>query len=145
MICTFFGHRDSYGLEKSALQNAIEDLIKYGVDTFYVGNNGCFDDMAVSCLSTLQKTNKNISFSMVLAYLPITDTQNVEHNTPTLYPEDVAAAPRKFAIDRRNCWMLDRSDYCICYVNRAFGGAYKFARKAKQRGITVINLGCVEI
>ena len=50
-----------------------------------------------------------------------------------------------FAIEKRNRWMLDHADYCICYVNHAYGGAHKFARMAKRKGLTVINLGSVEL
>lgn len=39
-VCTFFGHRDCYGLDAEVLRNAIEDLIKQGVVAFYVGNHG---------------------------------------------------------------------------------------------------------
>lgn len=38
--CTFFGHRDCYGLDSQMLRQVIEDLINNGVDTFYVGNQG---------------------------------------------------------------------------------------------------------
>ncbi len=36
--CTFFGHRECYGLDVGVLQTAIENLILEGVDTFYVGH-----------------------------------------------------------------------------------------------------------
>ena len=35
--CTFFGHRECYSLDEQVLMNAIEDLIRKSVDTFYVG------------------------------------------------------------------------------------------------------------
>lgn len=41
--CTFFGHRECYGLDTAVLQAAIEALIHNGVDTFYVGHQGGFD------------------------------------------------------------------------------------------------------
>ena len=141
MVCTFFGHRDCYELDDAVLQNAIEILINNGIDTFYIGNNGRFDDMAFSCLSSLQKTHKNISFSVVLAYLPTKETQDVEYYAYSLYPEEVEAAPRKFAIERRNAWMLDRSDFVICYVTCSFGGAAKYMNRAIKQGKHIINLG----
>ena len=42
--CTFFGHRECYSLDGQALMDAIEDLIRKGVDTFYVGNLGQFEN-----------------------------------------------------------------------------------------------------
>lgn len=42
--CTFFGHRECYSLDGQALMVAIEDLIRKGVDAFYVGNQGQFEN-----------------------------------------------------------------------------------------------------
>ena len=56
-----------------------------------------------------------------------------------MYPE-IEGHP-KFAIDRRNRWMIDHSEYCVCHINLTWGGAYKFAQLAVQRGKTVINIG----
>ena len=44
LACTFFGHRDCYSLDEQVLIDAIEDLIRKGVDTFYVGNQGQFEN-----------------------------------------------------------------------------------------------------
>ena len=54
MICTFFGHSDCFDLDEQKLQRAIEKLILDGVDTFYVGNQGCFDRIVFECLLQLQ-------------------------------------------------------------------------------------------
>ena len=43
--CTFFGHREYYGLPADALSNSIEILIDDGYDIFFVGNQGFFDLM----------------------------------------------------------------------------------------------------
>lgn len=136
--CAFFGHRECYGLDLQVLMDAIEDLICKGVDTFYVGNQGQFDTMVYSCLKQLRKTHPHIRICVVLAYLP---TEKSEYNdeVDTMYPE-IEGHP-KFAIERRNRWIIDTSDYCLCYINHTWGGAYKFYRLAKRRGKTVINIG----
>lgn len=135
--CTFFGHRECYGLDAQHLQNTIEDLIQQGVDTFYVGNQGDFDSMVYGCLKQLRLAYPHIHVSVVLAYLP---TGKREEDMPdTMYPE-IEGHPR-FAIERRNRWMIDASDCCLCYINHTWGGAYKFARQAKRRGLTILNLG----
>lgn len=140
--CTFFGHRECFGLDSRVLQQAIEELITQGVDTFFVGNQGQFDSAVYSCLKQLRKEYPYIRVCVVLAYLP---TEKKEHDdmTDTMYPE-IEGHP-KFAIERRNRWMIDHSDYLLCYINRTWGGAYKFAKSAKRRGKTVINLGNTEI
>lgn len=77
MVCTFFGHRDCYGLDEQALREAIERLIANGVTTFYVGHQGNFDNMVFRCLMKLEKTHTHILRSVVLAYPP---TQKQENN-----------------------------------------------------------------
>lgn len=73
--------------------------------------------------------------------LPIPPTEKGKYDdmTDTMYPE-IEGHP-KFAIERRNRWLIDNADYCICYINHTWGGAYKFSRLAKRRGKTVINIG----
>ena len=140
--CTFFGHRECFGLDSRALLQAIEDLIVQGVDTFYVGNQGQFDSIVYSCLKQLRKEHPRIRVCVVLAYLPA-EKSEYDDMTDTMYPE-IEGHP-KFAIERRNRWMIDHSDFLLCYINHTWGGAYKFARLAKNRGKTVINIGNAEI
>ena len=140
--CTFFGHRECYGLDSQVLQQAIEDLIHKGANTFYVGNQGQFDSAVYSCLKQLRKKHPHIRVCIVLAYLP-TENNEYDDMTDTMYPE-IEGHP-KFAIKRRNRWMIDHSDFLLCYINHTWGGAYKFAQLAKHRGKTVINLGNTEI
>lgn len=143
-VCTFFGHSECYGLDRAALFQAIAGLVDCGADTFYVGNQGQFDCMIHGCLKQLRAVYPHIWFSVVLAYLP-TGKSWYDDFTDTIYPEGLEEVPPKFAIEWRNRWMLAASDYCLCYINHTWGGAYKFARQAKRRGLTVINLGSAEI
>ena len=145
MICSFLGHSDSHKLNKKILQSAIEELIGNGVSEFYVGNHGGFDHMVIDCLFELKKIYRHISFSVVLAYLPTEKTDFSFYHEFTIYPEGIEAVHPKFAIERRNQWMIDQSKYCVCYINHTYGGAYKFVRRAKKQGLLLINLGEAEI
>lgn len=78
-VCTFFGHRECYGLDKQILQDAIKRLILQGVDTFYVGNQGQFDAMVYRCLKQFRKQYPHIRVAVVLAYLP---TEKREYDQP---------------------------------------------------------------
>ena len=140
--CTFFGHRECFGLDSRVLQKAIEELIAQGVDTFYVGNQGQFDSAVYSCLRQLRMEHPHIRVCVVLAYLP-TEKNEYDDMTDTMYPE-IEGHP-KFAIERRNRWMIDHSEFLLCYINHTWGGAYKFVKLAKRRGKTVINIGNAEI
>ena len=137
-ICTFFGHRDCPETVKGDLHRAIEDLIAQGVDTFYVGNQGQFDTYARSILRQLQDKYP-IHYTVVLSHLP-TEKGDYEDTSDTMFPEELENVHPKFAIDRRNKWLVDRADHVICYVRYSWGGAYKFARLASRRGKKVINL-----
>lgn len=140
MVCTFFGHRECYDLEAAVLRNAIEDLIAQGISEFLVGHQGQFDAMVRHCLRALQKQYPHIRYSVVLAYFP-TEKSLWEDMTDTMYPEGLEGVHPKFAVEWRNRYLVDSADLCLCYINRTFGGAYKFARIAKKKGLTVINLG----
>ena len=141
-VCTFFGHSDCYSLDETVLKSAIEELIHKGVDSFYVGNQGYFDGMVYCCLKKLRKLHPHIHLSVVLAYLPTKRCEYLDLSD-TIYPE-IEGHP-KFAIERRNRYMIDMANICLCYVNHKWGGAYKFACMAKKRGLTVINLGVIPI
>lgn len=49
-------------------------------------------------------------------------------------------APNRFALPARNNWMIDKSQYVICNINRNYGGAYKAVIRAKSAGKIIINL-----
>ena len=123
------------------LRSAIAELIERDVTEFVVGNHGQFDAMVFSCLQDLGKVYPEISYSVALAYLPTHNQEYDIYHGHSFYPEGQEIGPAKFAIERRNRWMIDASDCCLCYINHTWGGAYKFARMAKNRGLQVINLG----
>lgn len=139
-VCTFFGHRECYDLDTDRLQSIIEELITKGVDTFYVGNQGRFDTLALLCLEKLKVKYPHISYSVVLAYLP---THRLEHDLYgdcSIYPEGLEEGSARFAIERRNRWMISYADYCICGIDHTWGGAYKFACLAKRKGLILFNI-----
>ncbi len=145
MVGTFFWHSDCCGLDENMLLKAIEELIMNGVKTFYVGNQGNFDSMVLGCLSKLNKTQQQFSYSVVLAYPPTNNNGFDLYCGYSIYPEGLETVHPKYDIEKRNKWMIDRADYCLCYINHTWGGAYKFARQAKRRGLKVINMGSAEI
>lgn len=144
MVCTFFGHRDCYELDEKVLRRAIEELIVSGVDTFYVGNQGHFDRMVLDSLLKFKKIYQHLSFSVVLAYMPTKKFDSDIYRFHSIYPEGLETGHPKFAVEKRNKWMVAQSNYCLCYVNQSYGGAYKFACLAKRKGLIVINLGNIK-
>ena len=140
--CTFFGHRDCPDTIKSTLRDAVIDLIeRRSVTRFYVGNQGAFDAIVLSVLRELAKDYPQIRYYVVLAYMPKEKSEyDSEMEQHTLLPEGIETAPKRFAIDRRNKWMLQNSDYVVTYVRYATGGAAKFASEAKRLRKNVVEI-----
>lgn len=137
--CTFFGHRNCYELDRDMLRIEIESLIREGADVFYVGNQGEFDRCAYSVLTKLKGKYPYINVNVVLAYLPGKGKYD-KFLEDTIYPEGLEYTHPRFAIDRRNLWMLDNSEYVICYIRHGWGGAAKYVQKARRQGKCVIAL-----
>ena len=140
--CCFFGHRDCPDTIKPTLRDAIVELIENrGVTRLYVGHQGTFDAIVLSVLRELEKKYPQIRYDVVLAYMPReTSEHDAEMEQHTLLPEGIETAPKRFAIDRRNKWMLQNSDYVVTYVRQTWGGAAKFASAAKQLGKIVVEI-----
>lgn len=138
--CTFFGHTDTPKEIEPILRSTLIELIeKQNVHLFFVGNHGCFDQMVTNTLNTLKNQYPEIQFYIVLAYLP-TEKQIETNKTDTVFPEGIECVPKRFAIVWRNQWMIDRSDFVITFVQRNFGGAATFQKKAAKKGKRIINL-----
>lgn len=137
MTCAFFGHRDCPENIFYKLKETIIDLIENkGVSNFLVGNNGNFDRLVIKVLSECKNTFPHIDYCVVLAYLP--NNKNFEY--PTIFPEGLESVPKKFAIIKRNEWIIKNCDFLMTYVSRTFGGAYRSLEYAKKLGKTCINL-----
>lgn len=138
MTCTFFGHRDCPDTVYPKLQSCIEHLIiAQNVDRFYVGHQGRFDTLALKALRELKWQYSEISYHVVLAYLP--QKQLAYDPEETIYPEGLETVPPRFAIERRNRWMVDHSDFVVAALHRDFGGAAIAVQYAKTRGKVVID------
>lgn len=137
--CTFFGHRDCPESIKHDIYSAVDNLISLNdVRTFYVGNHGNFDRLVISVLKELKILYPDINYYVVLAYLPGKDYDLQEY--VTIYPEGIEIVPKRFAIDFRNRWMIEKSDYVISYVTRSFGGAAKAKSYAEKHGKNITNI-----
>lgn len=129
--CTFFGHSQCPDL-RSELRDAVMRLAGDGVDMFYVGDNGRFDAQVRSVLSEL-----GLRYGVVLAYLPKGGGADFDD---TMFPEGLELVHPRYAIERRNLWMLERSEYVVTYVHHGWGGAAKFAALAERQGKRMIRL-----
>ena len=139
--CTFFGHRDCPASIKPILRAVVVELIEqHGVDRFFVGRQGAFDAMAHSVLQELAEVHPHISYAVVLERLPEPRDKAVWDFSDTIFPEGLEAVPSRFAISRRNEWMLKQSDFVVTYITHNWGGAAQYAEKAQRQDKRVLNL-----
>ena len=138
--CCFFGHREVTHNIREKLKATIEKLItEDGVTEFYVGHQGQFDSMVYSVLKELKAKYPQIRYTVVLAYLPDEHIWEV-YGEDTLLPDGMESVPKKFAISKRNDWMIGHSDVAVCYVWKITGGAAKFREKAEKKGLRVVDI-----
>ena len=136
---TFFGHRDAPDSISSALKEKIIEMITtIGIKDFYVGNNGNFDFYVQGVLENIVKKHNDIRFSVVLS--TINETAIGAKQKYTVFPEGLENALPKFAISKRNDWMINNSQIVITYVRHNFSNSHKWLEKAKKKGLRVINL-----
>ena len=141
MICTFFGHRDASSRIEGTIRATIERLILEGVTRFYVGNNGNFDSMVHRQLKQLSIEYPHIRYYVVLAYLPTEKYEfNITDYGETIYPEGLESVPPRFAISKRNQWMVEKADIVVTYVKYSTGGAAHAKKLAVRKGKAIINI-----
>ncbi len=139
--CTFFGHRDvTTDIEQSLLAVLTDLILNKNVDLFYVGNHGGFDSLVKRSLEKLKNKYPHIKYYVVLAYLPTSKNDSDIDYTETIYPEGLEAVPKRFAIIKRNVWMIDNSDYVVTHVCHNTSCASKFKELAEKKKKNVINI-----
>lgn len=132
MIVTFCGHAELGGRDEVEkwLYDVTGQLIEEGANTFYLGGYGAFDALAAAVLRRQQQRYPHIERVLVLAYLrPRPDAADYDD---TLYPP-LEKAPLRYAISRRNRWMVEAADVVVAYVLRDWGGAAATLRCARQK------------
>lgn len=138
MTCCFIGHKEPDREILPTLIFTINNLVgKDGIDNFYIGNNGWFDRTCFNLVRTLQEFEPQINYNVVLAYYP---DGIVGYEDNTIYPEGLELVPKRFAIKKRNEWMIDNSDYVICHVKNSFSNAHKFREYAIKKNKKIIDV-----
>ena len=138
--CCFFGHREVTHNIREKLKATIEKLItEDGVTDFYVGHQGQFDSMAYSVLKELKAKFPHIRYTVVLAYMPDERIKEL-YGEDTLFPDGLETVPKRFAISKRNDWMIQQSGFAVCYVYKITGSAAKFREKAEKKGLRVVDI-----
>ena len=142
MTVCFCGHRDIYADQdalRTWLHASLETLIERGANQFYLGGYGAFDRMAAAVLRELKASHSGIESVLVLAFL---DRKMDPLDSPlydrTTYPP-LERVPKRYAILRRNEWIVDHSDVVVSGVLHEWGGAYQMLAYAKRKAREIIS------
>lgn len=140
VVC--FGHSIVPGNISLLVQKELLRLLEEDPDTeFLVGHQGQFDGIVYHVLKSLECEFSNLQYKVVLAYMP-GQKEDYELYPPerTYYPEGLELVHPKYAITRRNRWMVEQCDIVLCYITHSWGGAQQFVRQAERKGKKIINV-----
>ncbi|HBJ19477.1 MAG TPA: hypothetical protein DDY70_07085 [Clostridiales bacterium] len=120
------------------LSACVTGLIEAGATQFYLGGYGNFDLLAAKVVQNIKERNPEIRSVLVIPYLDrFYDTGLYDES---VYPP-LETVPKRYAISKRNKWMIDQSDVVVSYVLHSFGGAASSLRYAKRKNKNIIYLG----
>lgn len=145
MIVTFCGHSDAIltSDEAKRLKKTVLSVLKETPDTdFYLGGYGNFDNLCNRVLKGFQKDFPLLKRVFVTPYL---DPDNAalkaakDEYDEILYPFEAKVFP-KYAIIKRNLWIIDNSDLVVGYIFRSHGGAAQTFGYALRKGKQCVNL-----
>ena len=148
----FVGH--SFVFEQERVKELVKELVKeelrksqMGEERLicYVGAKGDFDLICAKACKELKLEQGGIEVVYVTPYISLSEQEKIKELQKcglcdsSLYPP-IESTPIKFAISKRNEWMMENSDIIIAYVEHNYGGAYKSLCYAKRKGKRIVNL-----
>ena len=145
MIITFCGHSDFLFNDdiKEQLKNIlVGEIIKNPTCKFFLGGYGDFDSLCLRTLTELKKEFQDIELIFITPYLDKNYSKlefAKNHYDDVIFPS-IESVPRKFAILKRNEWMVEQADLVIAYVKYSWGGAAKALEYAKRKKKRIINI-----
>ena len=113
--------------------------------TCYLGGRGDFDELCAEACRDLKREFGGIETVYVTpdirlgAQLRIKDMERMGLYDASVYPP-IEKTPPRFAIIKRNEWMMESADLIIAYVSHEYGGAFRALRFAKRRKKEIVNL-----
>ena len=148
MTITFAGH--SFISSKNKVKEMIKEQIRNNIIdvrlvTCYIGGYGDFDEICARACRELKAEYDNIEVVYVTPYISLSEQAKIKEMQryalcdTSIYPP-IENVPLRFAILKRNEWMMTNADLVIAYVNRSYGGAYKSLQAAKRKKKKIINI-----
>ncbi len=147
-VC-FSGHRmipDDPELAQR-LRASVMEQIENGSRIFIAGGAQGFDTLAAETVLSLKVQNPHIRLHLALPYPAQASSwpkyaqeryERIKQQADVVYY--MAAEYARGCIHRRNRFLVDHSDVCICYLNHDSGGTLFTVKYARKQGLRVLNL-----
>ena len=145
MVVTFVGHRSIFinnTLSVKIRSTILENVRGEKFVTFYCGGYGEFDRHCACVCKSLKAEMPDSEIVLVTPYIAsdnFNEAMELGLYDAIVYPP-IEGTLSRFAIIKRNEWIISKSDLVIAYVSRTYGGAYKAFQYAKRRNKKIINL-----
>ena len=138
---TFCGHSslsaDENNSVESKLHIIIENLIMQGATEFLLGGYGDFDVACAKCVKTLKEKYPHIISVLVVPYIDRDYDKSLYDCSE--YPP-IECVPKRYAISKRNKYMVDKSQVVVALVNHSWGGAAKTFDYAQRKKKDIIQI-----
>lgn len=148
MIIAFAGHSSvpSHDSVKEIVKTQIQsNITAEEVVKCYLGGYGDFDRICALACAELKREYSGIEIIYVTPYMNLSEQAKIKKMLnsglydATIYPP-IETVPPRFAILKRNEWMMSNADLVIAYVYRSYGGAYKSLQIAGRKNKKIINI-----
>ncbi len=132
MIITFCGHSNVSDTDiiKEWLSNVLDRFIHEKTVVFYLGGCGDFDRLAATVVRQKQTLNPKAQAVLVIPYL--NQRYDDDGYDYTIFPP-LESVPPRYAILKRNEWMVTQADVVVAYVTHSWGGASKTLKYAQLK------------
>lgn len=149
--CCFVGQNKIYGgeVKEVLIKNIMQLVEKNNVTDFLVGKYGRFEMLCAVVISELKNIYSQLTLSIVVPYevpSPVRDTHLYYCNCDNIYSADIPKSiPPRHAVMKTAQFMIDRSDFLVCYVENELDRAHKALKYAQKSGhLGIINIANVE-
>lgn len=147
-VCCFAGHSELVNKDiiyEKVLEQIERLIIEENVSEFRVGHYGEFDNLCAKAVRSLKGKYPHIHLDLLIPYVTasirdLKEYYNENYDSITI-AEVPQNTPKRFYISKCNEYMINTSDFLICYVKNSFGGARQTLTYAKRKkNIKIFNL-----
>ena len=151
MIVAFCGHRNyiETAADEEKVLALLSSCVGAGACELFLGEYGNFDSFAYRCAKKFkgERTDRRLVF--VTPYLSTEYRKNAVEYTKNRFDQVVypplETVPPRYAIVRRNKWIVEQADVLIAYITHKHGGAYTMYQYAQKKEKVVFNIAPIQL